>query len=232
MMEGPSVRTANIPIRRARWIGYAAFAWGTFFALEHLYWFVSGSFVLTSAIQDTRTYAIAAVFSVVLFGLLALFPLTLVWASRSIGRRRLQISLLATSYGAMILLNLSSFVFSWSGPWSRFGYYPLLVCLSGVLVALVRPRHQSVPYWMVLVATWAFGIGMTLYGGAYLYVAFLQPTTEEFLGYFLVGGVNWSVEGVLFVAAVWLASRNHRSAPITGRRAAVDRGPKTAEERS
>lgn len=214
-MEGPSVRTANIPVRRARWIGYAAFGWGTFFAVEHLYWFLAGSFGLGSAVLDNRSYAIAAVFSVVLFGLLALFPLTLVWPSRSIGRRRLQISLLATSYGAMILLNLSSFVFSWSGPWSGFGYYPLLVCLVSVPVALVRPRHQSGPYWMVLVATWAFGIGMTLYGGAYVYVAFLQPTTEEFLGYFLVGGVNWTVEGVLFVAAAWSRGRkSRRGSPV------------------
>jgi hypothetical protein len=163
------------------------------------------------------------VFSVVLFGLLALFPLALVWPSLWIGQRRLQITLLAASYGAMILLNLSSVAFSWSGPWAGFGLYPLLICLIGGLVAFVRPHHQGIPHWMVLVATWAFGIGMTLYGGAYVYLAFLQPTVETFLGFFLVGGVNWTVEGVLFVATAWLAGRNHRSAPITSRRAAADR---------
>lgn len=64
---------------------------------------------------------------------------------------------------------------------------------------------------MVLVATWAFGVGMTLYGGAYVYLAFLQPTAEELLGYLLVGGVNWTVEGLLFVATAWLVGRDGRA---------------------
>jgi len=197
--------------RGASWAGYAAFAWGAFFAAQHLYWILSGRFgpgrTDARSAHDLWSYAIAEVFSVLLFTLLALFPLALIWRLRWIGRRRLQIALLAISYGAMILLNLSSFLFSWSGPWARFGLYPLAVCLTGVLVAFVRPPHQSIPYWMILVATWACGVGMTLYGGAYLYLAFHQSTADKFLGYLLVGGMNWTVEGLLFVATAWLASR-------------------------
>ena len=198
---------------RARWVGYAACGWGAFFAAQHLYGVVTGKFESGTAIHDPWSYVIAEVFSVLLFTLLALFPLALVWPSRWIGQRRLQITLLATSYGAMILLNLSSFLFSWSGAWSGFGWYPLLVCVNASLVAFVRPRHQSILPWMVLVATWAFGVGMTLYGGAYVYLAFLRPNFESFLGYLLIGGLNWTVEGLLFVATAWLASRGE-SPPV------------------
>ena len=190
-----------------RWpqmVGFAAGAWGMFFALEHLYWVVTGRFEVGASGHDAGSVALAGDLSVLLFVLLALYPVALVWPFRPIGQRRLQISLLAASYGTMILLNLSSYLFSWSG----FGLYPVGVCVVGVLVAFVRPRHRTVPQWMVLVATWAFGVGMTIYGGAYVYVAFLRPVSETFLTYLLVGGMNWTVEGLLFMATAWLAGRS------------------------
>jgi hypothetical protein len=174
-----------------------------FFAAQHLYWVVTGRFAQGSSVQDTWSVVFAEVFSVVLFALLALFPLALVWPFRPGGQRRLQIALLTAGYGAMILLNLSSFLFSWSG----FGLYPVGVCVVGGLVAFVRPRYLTIPPWMVLVATWALGVGMTLYGAAYVYLAFLRPSSETFLTYLLLGGVNWTVEGLLFVATAWLAGR-------------------------
>lgn len=80
------------------------------------------------------------------------------------------------------------------------------VCLVGALVALMRPENQSRASWMVLIATWVVGVGMALYGGAYVYLAFFQPTFEKRLGYFLLGGVNFTVEGILFVATAWMTS--------------------------
>jgi hypothetical protein len=61
---------------------------------------------------------------------------------------------------------------------------------------------------MVLVATWALGVEMTLSGGAYVYVAFLRPSFESFLTYLSLGGVNWTIESLLFVTTAWLAGRS------------------------
>jgi hypothetical protein len=207
-MAGGFVGTARAaghgPSRWVAWAGYAACAWGIFFALQHLIWILAGRFELSLAsgrpATDPWAYAIAAVFSVLLFTLLALFPLALVWPGHRLSRRQLQVALLAASYGAMLLLNLSSVVFSLG-----FGLYPVTLCVIGGLVTLVRPGHRSIPQWMVLIAAWALGVRMTLYGGGYVYLAFLQPTAETFLGYLLVGGMNWTVEGLLFVATAWLA---------------------------
>lgn len=104
--------------RAALWAGYAAFAWGAFFAVQHLYWFLSGRFDLEQTgarSAQAPTYVFAGVFSVLLFGLLAFFPLVLVWPVRRMGQRRLQIALLLVSHVAMVSLNLSSLLFSWSG---------------------------------------------------------------------------------------------------------------------
>jgi len=224
VIEGTGATTVGTRTRWTRWTGYVAFAWGTLFAAQHLCWFLAGRFGQGPTVQDTWSATLSGIFSVLLFGLLALFPLALVWPFCWIGQRRLQIALLAASYVTMILLNLSSFLFSWSGPRSGFGLYPLLVCVIGGLVAFVRPRDQSIAYWMVLVATWAFGAGMALYGGAYVFLAFLQPTVDGLLGYLLVGGVNWTVEGVLFVATAWVVGRNHQFAQIINRRTEIAAG--------
>lgn len=224
MVDASDVTVTNNRTRRALWTGYAACAWGMFFAVRHLFWLLAGRFGLEPTVQDTWSVMLSGIFSVLLFGLLALFPLALVWPFGWIIRRPVQISLLVASYVAMILLNLNCLLFSWSGPWSGFGLYPLAACLIGGLVAFARPRQQSIPHWMILVATWVLGAGMTLYGGTYMFLAFLQPTTDRFLGYLLVGGVNWTVEGVLFVATAWLVSRNHQLTSLTNRRMAGDRG--------
>jgi hypothetical protein len=194
------------PARWATWAGYAACAWGALFAAQHLYWTLTGWYEAgrlgVQSSHDPWAGVIAEVLSVLLFTLLALFPLALVWPFCWLSRRTLHIMLLATSYGAMILLNLSSVVFSLG-----FGLYPLAICVVGGLVAFVRPRRHSIPQWMVLVATWALGVGMTLYGGVYVYLAFFQPTAEMFFIYLVIGGMNWTVEGLLFVATAWLTSR-------------------------
>ena len=224
MVEATGATISGARTRWTRWTGYAAFAWGMFFAAQHAYWLLAGRFGLEPTVHDTWSVTLSGIFSVLLFGLLALFPLALVWPFCSIGPRRLRIALLAASYVTMILLNLSSFLFSWSRPWSGFGLYPLFVCAIGGLVAFARPRDQSIPRWMVLIATWAFGAGMTLYGGAYVFLAFLQPTVDGLLGHLLVGGVNWTVEGVLFVATAWVVGRNHRFAQIVNRRTEIAAG--------
>ena len=82
------------------------------------------------------------------------------------------------------------------------------VCILGVVVALVRPKTQRPVHWMLLIATWAVGICMMLYGAAYVYSSFFQPRFEKGLSYFLLGGMNFTIEGILFVATAWQMSRH------------------------
>jgi hypothetical protein len=85
----------------------------------------------------------------------------------------------------------------------------------GVGVALVRPRTQSVERWLVLVATWIFGAGMTIYGCWWIVTAVLNMHAASFLQGLLQGGMNWTIEGILFVTVAALATYSERFARQT-----------------
>lgn len=210
MIEIPKKQAGAASLRDSRrtlWVGYAACAWGVWFVILHAYVFVGGggSFDVQSQFaHNPWIYVLSTSLSILLFTAAALFPLALIWPFRWLSRPSMQIITLALAYIGMIGFAVYEQIFAQELGASLFSFG---VCLLGVLVAFVRPRSLSVAHWMVLVATWTIGVGMVLYGGSYIWFAFLQPSFEKGLGYFLLGGVNFSVEGILFVAIAYLTSR-------------------------
>jgi hypothetical protein len=85
------------------------------------------------------------------------------------------------------------------------------VCVLGVVFVNVRPRVRPITGWTVLVATWALGLAMSVYGCGYVVAAVGAIGSELFLVYLITGGVSWLGGGALFVATVWLASRSETS---------------------
>ncbi|RED63312.1 hypothetical protein [Cohnella lupini] len=189
-----------------KWIGFAACAWGLLFAAGHvLLFFGGGSFIVRPQFANNYgIYLLASTISVLLFISIAMLPLALVWPFRWISQRRLQILTLLLAY-----LALSSFaIYEWViAAEQRAALLTALVCAISIVAAFVRPKSQSVARWLVFIATWVFGAGMALYGGAYLILAFFQPTFDKFLGYLFLGGMTFFVEGLLFLATGWLVSR-------------------------
>lgn len=188
------------------WVGYVSCAWGMWFAALHAsLFFQGGSFAGQSQFaHNPWVYGLSSALSVLLFTSAALFPLALVWPFRWMSQPRMQIITLILAYIGMIGFTIYEHVLAQEPGVALAGAG---VCVLGVVVALVRPRSQNVAHWMVLIATWIIGVGMALYGGAYVSIAFFQPTFEKGLGYFLLGGVNFTVEGILFVATAWLTSQ-------------------------
>ncbi len=188
--------------------GYAACAWGLWFAAVHFWLFFGpGSFrVQVQFAHSTWVYAFASILSVLMFTAAALLPLALVWPFRWTSQRRVQHVTVILSYAALIGFIVYELVVA-----QELGVVLVgaSVCIVGVVVAFIRPRTETAAHRMVLTATWVVGIGMTLYGGAYVYLAFSQSTFERGLGYFLLGGVNFALEGILFVATAWMSSRHH-----------------------
>ncbi len=76
----------------------------------------------------------------------------------------------------------------------------------------MRPHSQSVEHWLVLVATWIFGAGMTIYGCIWIVAALLNLHSAYFLQGLVQGGMNWTIEGILFVTVAWLATYSERFA--------------------
>ncbi len=95
---------------------------------------------------------------------------------------------------------------------SVLGLASLGICVLGVGVALVRPHSQSLERWLVLVATWIFGAGMTIYGCIWIVAALLNLHSAYFLQGLVQGGMNWTIEGILFVTVAWLATYSERFA--------------------
>jgi hypothetical protein len=190
-----------------KWIGYAACAWGLLFAALHvLLFYGGGSFIVQPQLANNfGIYLLSCTISVLLFISVALLPLALVWPFRWISHRSLQIVTLLMGY-----LALSSFaIYEWVvAAEQKAALTAALVCAISAVFAFVRPKSQSVARWLVFIATWVFGAGMALYGGAYVTLAFFQPTFDKILGYLFLGGMTFSVEGLLFMATAWLVRRN------------------------
>jgi hypothetical protein len=208
--------------RWTRRMGYAACAWGLFFTLEHVYWVCGGSWLVSTA--DTRnaasffaqhpwSYVMQAVLLCALFAILALFPLALTWQGKQIKQRTLQGIVLICGYVGLILMAAYSF----ATQASVLGLACLGMCVLGVGVAFVRPRTQSAVRWQVLVATWMLGAGMTLYGGMWILTALLNSHAVYLPEYLVAGGMNWTIEGLLFVTVAWLARSSERIARQTMR---------------
>jgi membrane protein implicated in regulation of membrane protease activity len=64
-------------------------------------------------------------------------------------------------------------------------------------------------------ATWIFGAGMTIYGCVWLVTALLNIHAADFLQSLVAGGMNWTIEGILFVTVAYLASYSERFARQT-----------------
>ena len=79
----------------------------------------------------------------------------------------------------------------------------------------MRPHSQSVEHWLVLVATWIFGAGMTIYGCIWIVAAVLNSHSPSFPQGLLQGGMNWTIEGILFVTVAWLATYSEHFARRT-----------------
>lgn len=210
MFKRTKDRADTVSCRAARLVGYAACAWGMWFAILHVtLFFGGGSFTVQSQFaHNPWVYGLASTLSVLLFTGAALFPLTLVWPFRWMSQSRAQSITLVLAYLGMIGFTLYELVLAQELRGALLG---IGICALGAVAALVRPGNQSLEHWMVLIATRAIGIGMTLYGGAYISLAFFQPTFEKGLGYFLLGGVNFTVEGLLFVATAWLTSQRRQA---------------------
>jgi hypothetical protein len=206
--------------RWTRRMGYAACAWGLFFTLEHVYWVSGGSWLLSTAdrrnaarffAQNPWSYVIQAVLLSALFAILALFPLALTWQGKRIRQRTLQGIAVSSGYVGLILMAAYSF----ATQASLLGLACLGICVLGVGVALVRPHGQGAARRQVLVATWIGGAGMTLYGGVWIITALLNMHAVYLPEYLVAGGMNWAIEGLLFVAVAWLARYSERFARQT-----------------
>ena len=217
-----SARVSSHPMpswlpRLTRAMGYAAFAWGLFFTLEHIYWLCGGSWLQSQAdmrsvssafAQNPWSYVIQSVLLSALFAILALFPLALSWQGKQSTQRHVQWFAVISGYTGLILMAAYSF----ATQAMVLGLASLGICVLGVGVALVHPRSQSVERWLVLVATWIFGAGMTIYGCVWIVAALLNMHSADFLQGLVQGGMNWTIEGILFVAVAWLASYSERFA--------------------
>jgi hypothetical protein len=208
--------------RWTRGMGYAACAWALFFTLEHVYWVSGGSWLLSEALargfvslfaHNPWSYVADMGIIIALFAILALFPLALTWQGKQSTQRHMQWMAVILGYIGLILFAAYSFAFATQQ--TVFGLASLGICVLGVGVALVRPHRQSVERWLVLVATWIFGAGMTLYGCLYIALALLNMHSAYFLQYLVAGGMNWTIEGLLFVTVAWLASASERKARQT-----------------
>jgi hypothetical protein len=204
--------------RWTRRMGYAACAWALFFTLEHVYWLCGGSWLLNRAIsveslfaQNPWSYVFESVLYIALFAILALFPLALTWQGKQSTQRHMQWMAVLLGYIGMILMAAYSF----ATQQAVYGLASLGICVLGVGVAFVRPHRQSVERWLVVVATWLFGAGMTIYGCVYIVTALLNSHAAYFLQYLVAGGMNWTIEGILFVTVAWLASSSERFARQT-----------------
>jgi hypothetical protein len=224
-VEAPAERAAHMSklTRLQRWtrgMGYAACAWALFFTLEHVYWLCGGSWLQSEAdmrsassafAQNPWSYVIQSVLLSALFAILALFPLALTWQGKHLKQRTVQWMAVILGYTGLILMGAYSF----ATQAIVLGLACLGICVLGVGVALVRPRTQSVERWLVLVATWIFGAGMTIYGCWWIVTAVLNSHAADFLQGLLQGGMNWTIEGILFVTVAWLATYSERFARQT-----------------
>jgi hypothetical protein len=224
-VESQAERAARMTklTRLQRWtrgMGYAACAWALFFTLEQLYWVCGGSWLLSEAnIQSARSafaqnpwsYVIQSVLLIALFAILALFPLALTWQGKHINQRNMQWIAVILGYTGLILMAAYSF----ATQAIVLGLACLGICVLGVGVAFVRPHNQSVERWLVLIATWIFGVGMTIYGCIWIYTALLNIHSAYFRQNLVAGGMNWTIEGILFVTVAWLASYSERFARQT-----------------
>ena len=146
-----------------------------------------------------------------LFAILALFPLALTWQGKQSIRRHLQWLAVISGYIGMILMAAYSF----ATQQTLYGLTSLGICVLGIGVALVRPHSQSVERWLALVATWIFGAGITIYGCIWIYTALLNIHSAYFLQNLVAGGMNWTIEGILFVTVAWLVTYSERFARQT-----------------
>jgi len=204
--------------RWTRRMGYAACAWALLFTLEHVYWLCGGSWLLNRAVtvesllaQNPWTYVFESVLYIALFAILALFPLALTWQGKQSTQRHMQWIAVILGYIGMILMAADSF----ATQKSVLGLASLGICVLGVGVVFVRPHSQSMERWLVLVATWIFGAGMTIYGCIWIYTALLNIHSAYFLQNLVSGGMNWTIEGILFVTVAWLATYSERFARQT-----------------
>jgi hypothetical protein len=219
-VESPAERAARMSKltwleRWTRRMGYAACAWALFFTLEQVYWIFGGSWLLNWGVsveslfaQNPWGYVFESVLLISLFAILALFPLALTWQGKQSTQRHLQWIAVISGYIGMILMAAYSF----ATQQTLYGLASLGICVLGVGVALVRPHSQSVERWLVLVATWIFGAGMTIYGCVWIVIALLNIHSAYFLQNLVGGGMNWTIEGILFVTVAWLASYSERKA--------------------
>ena len=226
-VESPAERAARMSklTRLQRWtrgMGYAACAWALFFTLEHVYWVCGGSWLLSEALargfaslfaQNPWSYVFGMGIIIALFAILALFPLALTWQGKQSTQRHLQWMVVILGYIGLILMA----VWSFATQQTVWGLASLGICVLGVGVALVRPHNQSVEHWLVLVATWIFGAGMTIYGCFYIVMALRNIHSAYFVQNLVAGGMNWTIEGILFVTVAWLATYSERFARQTMR---------------
>lgn len=222
-VEAPPERAAHMSklTRLQRWtrgMGYTACAWALLFTLEHVYWLSGGSWLLNRTVtveslfaQNPWSYVFESVLFIALFAILALFPLALTWQGKHIKQRNVQWMAVLLGYTGLILM--AAYFFATQA--SVLGLASLGICVLGVGVAFVRPHSQSVERWLVLVATWIFGAGMTIYGCIWIYTALLNIHAADFLQSLVAGGMNWTIEGILFVTVAWLASSSERFARQT-----------------
>lgn len=208
---------ASSRTRWTGWIGYTACAWALLFALEHVYWACGGSLFLNDAdardnrslfVHDPRAYVFSWALLSSLFAILALFPLGLIWSKQRISRWHMPAIAILAGYLGLVLMATYSF----ATEDKQTGWACLGVCALGIPIALVRPRGLSVARWMALVATWIFGGGMVIYGCCYIVVALANVHAASFVAYLFAGGMNWLVEGLLFLATAWLMSRRGNNA--------------------
>ncbi len=223
----PSAPASSQPMpswlpRWTRIMGYAACAWALFFTLEHVYWVSGGSWLLSEALtrgfvslfaQNPWSYVVDMGLIIALFAILALFPLALTWQGKQSTQRHFQWMVVILGYMGLILF--AGYSFAFAPQQIVFGLASLGICVLGVGVALVRPHSQSVEHWLVLVATWIFGAGMTLYGCFYIVTALLNIHSAYFLQNLVAGGMNWTIEGILFVTVAWLVTYSERFARQT-----------------
>ncbi|WP_201371864.1 DUF3995 domain-containing protein [Ktedonobacter robiniae] len=203
--------------RRIVWTGYAACAWALLFALEHAYWAFGGTWLLASGstqelqrqfAENPASYIISWAVDVMVFAALALFPLALIWRGKRISQSRMQILTLVYAYVSLFFFVLTGVI----RHDSMLIIFSLAVSVLSIPIAFMRPRNQNIPSWLVIFATWIFGIGMILYGLSYFIVAFLNIHAGHFWTYIAAGGLNWTIEGILFIMVAWLANCSGRDA--------------------